>query len=153
MGIVADTSPDPELGAIVEACIETLLARDRFLLEGGVNEQTMTARLAAYLQEHFPAHDVDPEYNRHGIKVKRASLFDGVRKVKPDVVIHRRNDDDHNLLVIEVKVLGRGTLEDREHAHDKLSALVHGDEYRYRYGLFLELGFDQDQVARIVEIH
>lgn len=43
-------------------------------------------------------------------------------------VVHRRDSDDHNLLIIEVKLLGRGRAQRRDHAHDKLSALVYGDE-------------------------
>lgn len=78
---------------------------------------------------------------RHlGVEAKKTTLSGGRKKVKPDIVVHRRDSDDHNLLVIEVKVLGRGRAQDRGHAHDKLSALVYGDEFRYRYGLFLELG-------------
>lgn len=152
MGVVADSSPDSHLGAVVESCVEKLLAEDAFLLEGGVHEQTITARMAFYLQAHFPKHHVDPEYNRHGVKVKAAHLLGGVKLVKPDVVVHRRGTDSDNLLVIELKVIGRGGAEDREHAHDKLSALVHGDEFRYRHGLFIELGLDSDGEPYIAEI-
>ena len=151
MGIIADGSPDGQLGTIVESCIDKLIAHDVFLLQASVHEQAMTGRLASHLQDWFPDHKVDIEYNRHQLAVKTAHLLSGVKKVKPDVVVHQRGHDDANLLVVEVKVLGRGTAEDREHAHDKLAALVHGEEFRYRYGLFLELGLNQDQQGCVIE--
>lgn len=151
MGIIVDQSPDAPLGAKIESCVLTLLTQDAFLLQGGVHEQTITGRLAIYLQGQFPTYHVDTEYNRHGVAVKTANLWGGVKKVKPDVVIHHRGNDDANFLVIEAKVLDRGSALDREHAHDKLAALVHGDEFQYRYGLFLEVGLDQNQQGRVVE--
>jgi hypothetical protein len=152
VGVIAENAPDPAVGHALESCIEQLLTNDAFLLTGGVHEQTITGRLVVYLQPHFPHHSVDPEYNRHGVKVKSARLFGGVKLVKPDVVVHRRNTDDHNLLVIELKVIGRGTAEDREHAYDKLSTLVHGEVFRYRYGVFVEVGLDGDGTPCVAEI-
>ena len=74
-----------------------------------VSERCIAARLAMYLREYFTDYDVDAEYNRHGEDKKK--LYDLVDKrdcsrdrddegqtVLPDVIVHRRGDDDSNLL-------------------------------------------------------
>ena len=87
---------------------------DNHLLMIDVSERCIAARLAMYLREYFADYDVDTEYNRHGEDKKK--LYDLVDKhdcsrdrgdegqtVLPDVIVHRRGDDDSNLLIIEMK--------------------------------------------------
>ena len=87
---------------------------DSHLLMVDVSERCIAARLAMYLREYFADYDVDAEYNRHGEDKKK--LYDLVDKhdcsrdrgdegqrVLPDVIVHRRGDDDSNLLIVEMK--------------------------------------------------
>ncbi len=86
-------------------------AEDRHLLEVNVSERCIAARLAMYLREYFWDFDVDVEYNRDAYTVKR--LHDVIRDcprnrngghpVLPDVIVHKRDLRDLNLLVIEMK--------------------------------------------------
>jgi hypothetical protein len=69
--------------------------------KGGVHEQTLTFRLAIYLQQEFPAYSVDCEYNRRGADSKKRSSAGGL--IKPDVVVHQRGVAGPNLLAIEAK--------------------------------------------------
>lgn len=139
--------PDRRITELVMRCVESLCTRDVFLFKAGVSERAITHRLASYIQDSVPEWAVDAEYNRHGVKVKTAKLPDGVKLVAPDIVIHSRGSDETNELVVEVKILGRGDEEDRKHAHQKLDAMVFGEEYKYRLGLFLELGFNDGEAA------
>lgn len=139
--------PDRRIAELVMRCVESLCTKDAFLFKAGVSERAITHRLANYIQGSVPEFSVDAEYNRHGVRVKTARLPSGVKLVAPDIVIHSRGDDGTNELVVEVKILGRGNEEDRVHAHQKLDAMVFGEEYKYRLGLFLELGFNDGEVA------
>ena len=86
-------------------------AEDRHLLEVNVSEWCIAARLAMYLREYFRDFDVDVEYNRDGHEVKRLHNLvrdcprdrDDGHRVLPDVIVHRRDSADSNLLVIEMK--------------------------------------------------
>ena len=148
---MAEDVPDNELVPIVMGCIQRLLEEDGELLAVGAHEQAVSGRLAGYLQQECRDLKVDTEYNRHGFRVKEASLQSGKKRVVPDVVIHSRGNDERNALAIELKLLGRGDEKDRLHAHEKLDALVHGDEFRYELGLYLELG-TMDQVPIVASL-
>ena len=87
---------------------------DRHLLMVNVSERCIAARLAMYLREYFADYDVDVEYNRHGDDTKKLHDLvdindcprdrgDEGQTVLPDVVVHRRDVDDFNLLIIEMK--------------------------------------------------
>lgn len=132
--------PEHELVPVVLLCVERLLNEDAELLRLGVHEQAISGRLAGYLQHECQDSNVDTEYNRHAVQVKTARLPSGRKNVVPDIVVHSRGNDHRNRLVIELKVEGRGDGDDRRHAHEKLDALVRGDEFRYELGLYLELG-------------
>lgn len=111
------------------------LFRDRHprLLELDANERTVTSHLNSILRGLFPGYDVDPEYNRHGVEVKRTA---GGKLIIPDIVIHKEEVDTSNLLVIEVK---KGSEPDEDDI-DKLTEMTSSTgSYRYAYGLFLGL--------------
>ena len=66
--------------------------------------------LARYIHELTPVEfNVDCEYNRHLkdpkrlLLAKNASGDDAGDKVLPDILIYKRNSDERNLLVIEIK--------------------------------------------------
>ena len=94
----------------VKRAVESLLHDDGDLLQRNVGERTITGRLALHLAPLFPNHNVDPEYDRHGLDRKTLALpaicctrGRRTRKVLPDVVVHLRGNDDDNLVAIELK--------------------------------------------------
>ena len=100
--------------AQVRSCLEqgirALVLNDVYLLENDLHERTITHKLAEYLQPLFPGWNVDCEYNRDGHEPKRVRLRpipeqggDEGSNVFPDIIVHRRGDNDHNLLIIEAK--------------------------------------------------
>lgn len=135
----------------VEAALKKLRKQDSFLIDANTNEQTISHKLAEYLQEVFPDRNVDCEYNRHGYDIKKLKNVvvpnDGIgrneteaKTIFPDIVVHARNNDENNLLVIEVKKSSNA--ESRQFDKDKLMALTR-EEYSYRFELLLEISMNQ----------
>lgn len=102
---------------------------DQDLLTNDANERSISHKLAEHLQKHFRGLKVDCEYNRHGDAVKKLE-----RPVIPDIVIHKRGIDEHNLCVIEIKKSNSNDNSGRD--EEKLCAFT-GDEYKYQLGVFL----------------
>ncbi len=121
--------------------VRTVLVRDSFLLEHAVHERSITHKLAEYLQQEFPDYNVDCEYNKHGLAVKRLprQCQDSLKEkeyVYPDIVVHWRGSDDSNLLVIEAKPKIHSLVSGCDAA--KLIEFTKPDgEYRYHLGLFM----------------
>jgi hypothetical protein len=94
------------------------MRRDRHLFENNLGERCIASRLAMHLQNAFPEHSVDAEYNRAGDIPKKLGLppecansqdDDGQSLAVPDVIVHRRGPEGPNLLVLEVKKPRTGT--------------------------------------------
>lgn len=148
---VTAAMPEHPLASIALRCIQHLLEQDLELFTLGAHEQAISGRLAGYIQRECALSTVDTEYNRHALLIKKANLPSGRKRVVPDIVVHSRGTDVGNELVIELKVSGRGDDSDRQHAHEKLNAFVHGDEFRYELGLYVELGLE-DGAARVIDM-
>lgn len=123
----------------VEQSCRRLLRDDRDLFARGVGERAVAGRLLVYLAPLFPGHHADIEYNRHGVDVKRVNWQSECREARrplivPDLVIHRRGDDDANLLVGEIKK-ANARREDIDCDREKLAAIR--AEYRYEHSLLL----------------
>jgi len=93
-----------------------VLAKDAHLLTADANERSITHRFAIYLEREFPEFNVDCEYNRKGLKVKRPPAF-GIdyRTIEklginlyPDVIVHHRGTDN-NFVAIEAKPSPKNT--------------------------------------------
>ena len=66
--------------------------------EHGVHEQTVTARLAIYLQSEFPRNDVDCEYNRY--EEKKKIFIKENKTFRPDIIVHQRGSGCKNKLIV-----------------------------------------------------
>lgn len=124
----------------VDVALESLATYDDILLEYDVGERTIAAKLAQYLQGVFPGHDVDVEYNRHGLDPKRVGLPVGCHQagdalVVPDIVVHRRGHDRDNLLVIELK---KTTNRDPRDC-DQTKVLALKGALHYEFGITIEI--------------
>jgi len=88
---------------------------DRVLIEKDANERCIAARFFAYMMNRtilnpdFSGLVWDPEYNRKGLQGE-AKDMDGGKKgrkkwnnIIPDLVLHHRGYDDHNILACEFK--------------------------------------------------
>lgn len=90
----------------LEAAVETVSsaeARSRFTSRTHQSEWNLCHQLARELEALFPRHDCDVD----AIKVDAGSR-------RPDIILHRRGTNAHNLLVVEVKRSKSGVQDDIE---------------------------------------
>lgn len=141
------------VAAIVDTALSRLIKEQPELLELGVTERALSHHLACYLAHLVPVgYDVDVEYNRHGEDPKRLSLpprhaLDRELRattVFPDIVIHMRNTDKRNLLVLEMKKPGEGL------EYDELKLKAFRTELGYVHAAHIILGKDNGTVIRSV---
>ncbi len=134
-----------QVEAIVDKAIALLIEREPQLLQLDVAERALSHHLARYISQFVPANlDVDVEYNRHFGNPKRLNLphRDALdREVRattvfPDIIVHRRNSDGDNILVLELKKPG----EDR--AYDDLKLRAFRAELGYTHTAHIVLGYD-----------
>lgn len=91
---------------LFESAFGELIEKDRFLLENGVSERCIVARIAMYVERQLkgdPATGqlhVDVEYNRHKYEPKRN---EDDKIYVPDLVIHQRGNDSKNICCCEIK--------------------------------------------------
>lgn len=92
--------------------LRALEQADASLFQWNLSERCIASRLAIYLQQLFPDHAVDVEYNRIGREPKRLQLppecanfinDQGEALVVPDIIVHTRGPDGPNILVLELK--------------------------------------------------
>lgn len=136
-----------EISALVERAIDRLIEQEPQLLDLDVTERALSHHLARYMSELVPdTLKVDVEYNRHFGDPKRLNLppRDALDRetrattVFPDIIVHNRNTDDTNLLVLELKKPG----EDR--AYDDLKLRAFRAELGYVHTAHVILGYDRN---------
>lgn len=151
-----------EIVESVELAIGQLIQNEGGILRRGLNELNLSNHLAFYLMPYFSDYDVDTEYNgdinkpndRKALDIAR-NRIEAVRqtpnaqnnyKLRPDIIIHVRETNEHNLVVIEVK-------KDSHPKHLKdfdLIKLEHltinylGNHYNYDLGIALILGTNEN---------
>jgi hypothetical protein len=127
----------------LEKSIKLMFQKDADLFEVGINERTISHKLAEYLQYEFSDLNVDCEYNRHIEDFKTLKLpkdkidWDDTeaKTVFPDIIIHRRRKNI-NIAVIEIKKSSSSV--DRLIDENKLKAFTK-EPYNYNLGIFLEI--------------
>ncbi|WP_430905728.1 hypothetical protein [Maribacter sp. 2-571] len=112
--------------------------------ESDVNERTVSGELAGVMRKHLKEFHVNCEYNRmtdeYGTQIpKRIGLnpnHSNPSTVYPDIIVHRQEDGEHNLLIIEIKMSWKNSKKKAD--FDKLNRYM--NELAYQTGLYLELG-------------
>lgn len=128
--------------------------RDKLLLEYGANERSITHRFAVCLAGQFPEYDIDCEYNRMLIDETDFSEFlkkqiclsfkkvessdDKGITVYPDIIIHKRDSKESNLLVIECKTTKNSTFSAKDYDYKKLNAYMNDPNLGYSFSAFIE---------------
>ena len=143
-----------EPGLQLRRALESLLKRDRYLLEVDANERTITARLALYLQAEIPNWHVDCEYNRDGIEPKRLGHLEldpnsedtEARTVFPDIVVHERGTSN-NYLVLELKKSSNTVSRDIDFS--KLRG--YRSQLKYKHAVFIEVEVGNEPDVALVE--
>lgn len=131
-----------QIEEFINYAIKQLLENDSVLLNLDVSERAVMFHFARYIREKVPADlDVDCEYNRHFSNKKQLLYLRGKLDMEndyavlPDILIHKRNSDDQNVLVVEMKKYG----EDIEADIRKLEAFKN-EPYSYDFAIQIVIG-------------
>lgn len=118
----------------IEEALKKLYQNDYSLIKRKCSERSIVFRLGLYLANSLADYgfDVDCEYNKNG---NRPKTLWGRRFNYPDIIVHKRESNENNLLIVEVK-----TPNDTQSVHfqndaDKLIAFTREDPYLYRLGV------------------
>jgi hypothetical protein len=108
----------------IESCLKAawsqVVKRDLSLLQNEVHEQAVCHRFAVYLESELPGWHIDCEYNRvHHNRIKML----GTKRVRSDIIVHRRGPDGPNRIAIEVKPQHRDCRTDKGKLRGFLSEL------------------------------
>ena len=142
-------SKDKDLYKAIKRAFEDLYDKDKYLIDNRphskfsdntkqlgkhhVGERAIVFRFAHYLQleiskvQEYAWYNLDCEYNRNGDDAKIVNN----KKTYPDMIIHKRVDNLHNLLVMEFKTYWNNDTKDDI---EKICGLMVG-EYTYTYGM------------------
>jgi type I restriction enzyme S subunit len=138
-----------ELKELLNKALKRLYEKDISLIQRGANERAITSRFARYLEDlvsksSFNSLDVDVEYNRNGSEPKRTNS--SPNGTYPDVLLHKREFNNENKLVIEFKCYWSeaNDLSDKNKLIDFTSS---NDRYNYRLGAFVLLKEALDNVT------
>ncbi len=131
----------------VIAALADFINLDIYLLQRDVNERSITHKLAEHLQRQFPEWNVDCEYNRDmdnpkRLRIKKIEITSDDtegRTTYPDIIVHKRGNNDNNKLVIEVKKNRSVSCKDKTVDINKVKAFTSSKEFKYERGLFLLL--------------
>lgn len=139
-----------QVSALIGDAMARVVRDDLQLLDLNVCERALQFRLAHYIALSpliAPPLTVDCEYNRHLRNQKKLLLptRDEESKVFPDILIHQRDSDDHNELVLELKRLGQPLGPDRE----KLETFVNQLGYRHAAQVVMGLDHIRGPIAEI----
>nr|WP_321409584.1 hypothetical protein [uncultured Carboxylicivirga sp.] len=114
------------------------ISEDARVLNRELHETTINHRLAYYLENNIQKcelsyYKVDIEYNRFYENLKLLDTVEGIRSVRPDILIHSRTNHEINpqhYLVIEAK---KGTI--IQHDINKINGFISDENYNYLFGL------------------
>ena len=120
----------------LKTALDKLYRLDGSLLAQHCSERAIVFRLGMYLAQVFEAEglDVDCEYNRSCKALHSLKSLRGRACNLPDVIVHRRGTNDHNVLVIEVKTAAHVKAGGLERDACKLRGFTCEPPYFYRRG-------------------
>jgi hypothetical protein len=103
----------------LDIAIQQLFDNELDILRRGLNELNLNGHLTRYLTPLYSGYNVDPEYNgdisktcdrkeiaiagRRLIEIRRKISKNNLYRLTPDIIIHTRNTNINNLLVLEIK--------------------------------------------------
>lgn len=138
---------DDEVVSALTDAIESVFRDDDYLFRFAVHERTIAAALAFHMRPHFANWNIDAEYNKLGEDTKSVTLLGSLRKILPDIIVHRRgNRFGANRLAVEIK---RGNTAGTDRDITKLRQMRR--ELRYEHALFIRFG-DKHRAGTITDI-
>lgn len=155
---------DIQIDTLIRQSLENVKSNDNCLLVNDLSEQSISHRIAYYLTPMFADYNVDCEYNgdidkennKKAIYILKQELAQSgllrekeasdlekeltSRAVFPDIIVHRRGSNAHNLCILEVKKSSSRV----DYAYDfiKLQAYTssrYDNTLKYQLGIFIEV--------------
>lgn len=115
------------------------------------SERSIVFRFGLYLHNQALAdglladYDIDCEYNRNRDDIKRRGRGQESPAATPDLIVHRRGSNDHNILLLECKT--HWSAGPRSNDVEKIRAFTDpSGPYKYRFGALIEFGADKPSV-------
>ncbi len=136
------------LEPLIERALDELYDKDKYLVTHDALEQACVFRFGHYLQNlmdktsYFKNYNLDLEYNRNGSRGKIIPSRHG-QGAKPDLIIHKRGSNNHNLLIIEFK---RGDAISCGDVQKIKEFMDPNGDYKYFYGKTISLPSNREAV-------
>lgn len=129
----------------VQSAMEQVYTNDKSLIARDTNERSIVFRFGLYLCEilkstAFNNYNVDVEYNRNGQNPKRTPRHPR-NGVVPDLIIHKRESNESNLLVLEFKTEWNSNQSEDEKKIKELTSIT--GEYRFKYGATILIRYNK----------
>ncbi len=134
----------------VRHCIEKIYEDDSDLFDRNNYEVTISCKLAQYLFTKFSNYDVDCEYDKHKNNKKEMEIDKQIKERRPDILIHKRGNDENNLAVIEIKKSTSSGSRRLDYKKLKSMTLQTG-EYRYKLGIFINFAVGKYDLTFFVD--
>lgn len=133
----------------VQRAMEQVYANDKSLIIRDANERSIVFRFGLYLCEilkstAFKDYDLDVEYNRNGQDPKRTPNHPR-NGIVPDLIVHKRESNDSNLLVLEFKTERNSNQREDKEKIKELTSIT--SEYRFKYGACILIGNNNPDYA------
>ena len=138
----------------LEIVLNILFEKDIFLIENNTHEQSISWKIACYLENEFKdfleqkGYSVDTEYNRYWEEPKRSKELGSL--IKPDIIIHKRgeNNEESNFAIFEIKKwnLDNGDIKKLK----EMTKQEGGFKYKYWIGLY---NFNSDNNKVNIDIY
>ena len=136
-----------QLKQYVDYALEKLYQKDMSLIDRKASERDIVFRFGLYMNEilqstEFCVYDIDVEYNRNGNEPKR--LPNHKNGTYPDFIIHKREVNTDNLLVLEFKT---EWYNNQKADKDKIQKYMDlSGEYKFKYGATILINKDRPQI-------
>lgn len=132
-----ETSNDKKgLENAINTALDTLYENDKYLIDSHLHEQCIAFRFGLYLYQLIQKtpwceYNLDMEYNKN---MGSGKYIPSRRKgVRPDLILHKRDSNQHNILIIEFKKGENKSLLKSD--VKKISDFIDPNgEYKYKFG-------------------
>mgnify|MGYP001482768442 CR=1 FL=1 len=130
------------ISKIIRSAWQKTIQKEEDILERGRSERLFANKLACNLQNEIDNKldedlkiVVDSPYNKH---LGETKWLKG-KNIEIDIGVHTRDNDNNNILVIELETVNNPKRDDIWKVQN-MTDLNNGNEYRYKYGLYLAIG-------------
>jgi hypothetical protein len=141
---------DTELFKFVNRALKKVYKYHGYLIKNQVHERSIVFWFGVYFHEllqhkekEHAEYNLDFEYNKDHSNPKRTENFP--YGTYPDIILHKRDSNEHNLLIIEFK-----TWWSLDNSRDlkKIKDFTRPDgNFNYKYGLSIILGKDESSIT------